>query len=350
MDGEIMSSGSTSSPSTRERSDTPRPVSLALQGGGAHGAFTWGVLDALLEDGRLSAKAISATSAGAMNACALAMGQVRGGAEGAREALDDFWRAVSRAGGGFMRAPGLFKFAPWLDALTRLTSPYDTNPFGYDPLSHILDRQIDFDAVHACQDIELFIAATCVTTGRSRVFNGAEVTRDAVRASATLPFLHQAVDIDGEPFWDGGFTGNPALWPLIYADAPHDVLIVHINPVERAGTPKTAEDILNRVNEITFNASLLAELRAIAFVKRLIKDDLLKDPRKARLSDIRLHSIRADDALSQFPASSKYDASWGFLTDLRDLGREAAQNWLETCADKVGRDSSVDVRKEFLGD
>jgi NTE family protein len=152
------------------------------------------------------------------------------------------------------------------------------------------------------------------------------------------------------PYWDGGFTGNPALWPLFYADTPRDLVIVHINPMHRAGTPKSAEDIMNRANEITFNASLLAELRAIAFVKRLIKDDLLKDPRKARLSDIRLHSIRADDALSQFPASSKYDASWGFLTDLRDRGRDAAQTWLLNCFDKVGHDSSVDVRKEFLGD
>ena len=229
--------GSASSSSTRKRSNAPRPVSLALQGGGAHGAFTWGVLDALLEDGRIAPKAISATSAGAMNACALVMGRVRGGDEGARQALDEFWRAVSRAGGGFLRAPGWSRLAPWFDALTRLTSPYDTNPFGYDPLLDILDKQIDFDAIHDCAEIQLFIAATCVTTGRSKVFSGDEVTRDAVRASATLPFIHQAVEIDGQPFWDGGFTGNPALWPLFYADAPHDLLIVHINPMERPGTP-----------------------------------------------------------------------------------------------------------------
>ncbi|WP_440957606.1 patatin-like phospholipase family protein [Oceanicaulis sp. LC35] len=340
--------GSASSSSTRKRSKTPRPVSLALQGGGAHGAFTWGVLDALLEDGRIAPKAISATSAGAMNACALVMGRVRGGDEGARQALDDFWRAVSRAGGGFLRAPGLSFFAPWLDALTRLTSPYDTNPFGYDPLMEILDRQIDFDAIHDCAEIQLFIAATCVTTGRSKVFSGDEVTRDAVRASATLPFIHQAVEIKGEPFWDGGFTGNPALWPLFYADAPHDLLIVHINPMVRPGTPKSAEDILNRVNEITFNASLLAELRAVAFVQRLIRDDLLKDPRQMQLRNMRVHSIRADDAISAYPASSKYETSWSFLTELRDRGREAAKDWLDTSSDKVGKQSSVDLHAEFL--
>ncbi len=340
--------GSASSSSTRKRSNAPRPVSLALQGGGAHGAFTWGVLDALLEDGRIAPKAISATSAGAMNACALVMGRVRGGDEGARQALDEFWRAVSRAGGGFLRAPGWSRLAPWFDALTRLTSPYDTNPFGYDPLLDILDKQIDFDAIHDCAEIQLFIAATCVTTGRSKVFSGDEVTRDAVRASATLPFIHQAVEIDGQPFWDGGFTGNPALWPLFYADAPHDLLIVHINPMERPGTPKSAEDILNRVNEITFNASLLAELRAVAFVQRLIRDDLLKDPRKAQLRNMRVHSIRADDAISQSPASSKYETSWSFLTELRDRGRETARAWLDSCSDKVGKESSVDLHAEFL--
>ncbi len=187
-----------------------------------------------------------------------------------------------------------------------------------------------------------------MTTGRSKVFSGDEVTRDAVRASATLPFIHQAVEIDGAPFWDGGFTGNPALWPLFYADAPHDLLIVHINPMERPGTPKSAEDILNRVNEITFNASLLAELRAVAFVQRLIRDDLLKDPRKAQLRNMRVHSIRADDAISQYPASSKYETSWSFLTELRDRGRETARAWLDSCSDKVGKESSVDLHAEFL--
>ena len=324
-----------------------KPVSLALQGGGAHGAFTWGVLDAILEDGTIDPQAITATSAGAMNACAFAMGRARDGADGARQALEDFWRAISRAGGpsSGTSSSGLF---PWIDALNRLFSPYDVNPFNLDPLSDILDRQIDFDAVHACTDTKLFVSATCVTSGRARVFKGAEVTREAVRASATLPFIHQAVEIEGEPFWDGGFTGNPALWPLFYADTPADLVIVHINPMHRAGTPKSAEDIVNRVNEITFNASLLAELRAIAFVKRLIGDGLLKDPDKARLRDILVHSIRADEALEAFPASTKYNTSWRFLTELRDRGREAGFTWLERCADDVGQRSTVDLKAEFL--
>ena len=329
----------------------PKPVSLALQGGGAHGAFTWGVLDGLLEDGRVDPRAITATSAGAMNAAAFAMGRMQGGRDGAREALERFWKAVSRAGAAFRPAAqggGMSRFFPWLDAFTRLTSPYDVNPFNYDPLGEILAEQIDFDAVHACRETTLFIAATCVTTGRARVFTGREVTREAVRASAALPFLHQAVEIDGAPYWDGGFTGNPALWPLFYADTPADLVIVHINPLERPGTPKSAEDIMNRVNEITFNASLMAELRAIAFVKRLIGDDLLKDPQKARLRDILIHSIKADEAMRAYPASTKYDTSWRFLTGLRDLGREAAQAWLETCFDAVGERSSDDLKGAFL--
>lgn len=326
----------------------PRPVSLALQGGGAHGAFTWGVLDALLEDARLDIRAITATSAGAMNACALAMGRVQGGGnEGARAALEQFWRAVSLAGGPF-RTAGPARLFPLLDAVSRMISPYDSNPLGYDPLREILARQIDFAAVRACRDTTLFIAATCVETGRARIFSGEEITLDAVCASATLPFINQAVEIDGRPYWDGGFTGNPALWPIFYTDAPGDLLIVHINPMLRAGTPKTAADIIDRVSEVTFNASLLAELRAIAFVKRLHEEDLLTDAGKASLSNPRLHAIRADAALNAYPASTKYDASWRFLSELKDKGRDAGFAWLERCAHKVGEAGTVDLKAEFL--
>ncbi len=325
---------------------TPKPISLALQGGGAHGAFTWGVLDAILEDGSLDPRAITATSAGAMNACALAMGRVRDGHDGARQALEDFWRAVSRAGGPFQSATATGWFA-WLDAMNRVFSPYNVNPFNIDPLTDILAEQIDFDAVQACEQTQLFITATDVETGRPKVFKGEAVTLDAVRASATLPFIHQAVEIDGVPYWDGGFTGNPALWPLFYAETPRDLVIVHINPMHRAGTPKSAEDIMNRANEITFNASLLAELRAIAFVKRLIGEGMV-DPDRAHLRDILVHSIKADTALEAYPASTKYDTRWCFLTELRDQGRHAAQGWLKRCADHVGARSTIDLKAEFL--
>lgn len=326
-------------------------ISLALQGGGSHGAYSWGVLDALLEDGRVKPGAITATSAGAMNAVALADGWLEGGADGARAGLESFWHEVSRRGAAFrpmMPGGGFLKLMPFLDAFSRLTSPYDLNPFNFDPLKEILDAQIDFDRLRAQVDIPLFVTATCVTTGKAEVFTGERISADAVLASACLPFIRQAVEIDGKPYWDGGFTGNPALWPLFYADTPDDLLIVHINPLKRAGTPKSADDIMNRVNEITFNASLMAELRAVAFVKRLIEDDLLTDAGKAGLRNIHIHAIRADDALSAYTAASKYDTSWRFLTGLRDAGRETAREWLESCSKHVGKRSSVDVRAGYL--
>jgi NTE family protein len=337
------------------KSSNAKPVSLALQGGGAHGAFTWGVLDAILEDGRLEPKAITATSAGAMNAAAYAEGLKQGGPDGAREALERFWRAVSRSGAAFR--PGFSagplgqawrRAVPFLDALTRVTSPYDVNPFNIDPLRDVLEAQIDLEAVHACGDVKLFIAATCVATGKARIFKGEDVTLEALLASAALPFIRHAVEIEGRAYWDGGFTGNPALWPLFYADAPADLVIVHINPLVREGTPKSSEDIMDRVNEVTFNAALLAELRAVAFVKKLIGKDLLKDPQKARLRDILVHSIRADDALRPYPASTKYDTSWRFLVALRDAGREAAKDWLDAHADAVGKRSTVDLETDYL--
>lgn len=328
-----------------------QPVSLALQGGGAHGAFTWGVLDALLEDGRITPGAITATSAGAMNAVALAHGWLEGGPEGARASLETFWQAVSNRGAAFrpmLPSSALLRLAPFFDAFSRLTSPYDLNPFNLDPLKDILEAQIDFDRLRNQSAISLFVTATCVTTGRAEIFSGERVTADAVLASACLPFIRQAVEIDGKPYWDGGFTGNPALWPLFYKNTPDDLLIVHINPLKRPGTPKAADDIMNRVNEITFNASLMAELRAVAFVKRLIEDDLLKDPAKAGFRNLHVHAIRADEGLKQYSAASKYDTSWRFLTGLRDAGRQAAKDWLDTCQVHVGKRSSVDVRADYL--
>lgn len=326
-------------------------VSLALQGGGSHGAYTWGVLDALLEDGRVRPGAITATSAGAMNAVALAHGWLDGGADGARQSLEAFWHEVSRRGAAFrpmMPGATLLKLMPFIDAFSRLTSPYDLNPFNVDPLREILGDQIDFDRLRSQTEMPLFVTATCVTTGKAEVFSGQRISIDAVLASACLPFIRQAVEIDGKPYWDGGFTGNPALWPLFYSNTPDDLLIVHINPLRRTGTPKSADDIMNRVNEITFNASLMAELRAVAFVKRLLEDDLLKDAEKARLRNVHIHAIRADDALATYTAASKSDTRWHFLTGLRDAGRETAREWLENSHSHVGKRSSVDVRAGYL--
>ncbi|MCW5723355.1 MAG: patatin-like phospholipase family protein [Maricaulaceae bacterium] len=338
----------------------PKPVSLALQGGGAHGAFTWGVLDAILEDGRLDPQAITATSAGAMNAVIFAHARHAGGPEAAREALARFWEDVSRAGRAF-QPPGALLWGPfakamqgtwlnWLDAWSRLTSPYDVNPLNINPLREILSAHVDFPGLAECGETKLFLTATCVRTGRAHVFRNADITADAVLASACLPFLFQAVEIGDDAYWDGGFTGNPSLWPLFYEPAPRDLLIVHINPMLRDETPKTAAEILNRVNEITFNTSLLAELRAIAYAKRLIGQRLLAESERQRLRDVLVHSIRADDALSRYSAETKHDTSRAFLHALRDAGREAAQGWLAKHFDAVGERSTVDVHAEFLAE
>ncbi len=333
-------------------------VNVALQGGGAHGAFTWGVLDRLLEDGRIGFEAISGTSAGAMNAVVVADGIMKGGPDGARQALEDFWQAVSREGAkspiqrslanmftgdwNLDTSPGYLFF----DNLTRLVSPYDLNPLNYNPIRDLLEAQIDFDLVTTCDKLKLFVSATNVHTGRVRVFTCGEITADVVMASACLPFMFQAVEIDGVPYWDGGYMGNPALFPFFNSCASNDVVLVQINPVERKTTPRTAREIFNRVNEITFNSSLLKELRAIEFVARLIDEGKL-DP--SDYSQVLLHRIEPGEEMLALSASSKLNAEWAFLIHLRDIGRAAASRWLEESFDRIGKESSVDIRTLFAG-
>lgn len=334
-----------------------RPITLALQGGGSHGAFTWGVLDALLEDGRLALDAISGTSAGAMNAAVLACGWAAGGAQGARDALASFWAAVGGVSGcwgmlpkgdlpawAYNRAqwPG---FAAW-EAWVSQWSPYELNPLNLDPLRRIVDAHVDLAALRG-GPIKLFITATSVRTGQPRVFSGDSLSVDALLASACLPLTSQTVVIDGEPLWDGGFSGNPALWPLIYGADPEDLLIVQINPLQRDGIPRTMAEINDRLNEITFNASLVAELRAIAFVQRLLKDKQV-DPR--RYKDLRLHRIADEAGLAPFDASSKLNTDPRLLRQLCELGQQAARRWLEQELAHVGRSSSLDVAQVFLAE
>jgi NTE family protein len=323
-----------------------RPISLALQGGGAHGAYTWGVLDRLSEDETLDITAISATSAGAMNAVAYAAGLSKGGPEGARRELESLWRRISEASaalGAF--GPTGFAFAT---ALQSIASPYDLNPFNYNPLRRLVEDEVDFAAVHA-SGLKLFLCATNVETGRARVFSRDEINADAVLASACLPQSFQAVEIEGTPYWDGGYMGNPSLFPLIYSGAPRDVLLVILNPLTRPGTPKRAAEIQERLNEISFNASLIGELRAIAFVQRLIDDGMLKEPMIKKYRRLNIHAIRGGQDLLGYGLSSKYDTRWRLLTELRDLGRAEADRWLRECAEHVGTNtSSFDIRKEFL--
>lgn len=331
-------------------------LSLALQGGGAHGAFTWGVLDRLLEEPGLDIKAITATSAGAMNAVAFAAGLAENGIDGAKESLEKFWQAVSDKSAPFAAFappsgpfPGL-PFSPFQAAmaLTSVASPYDLNPFDLNPLRDVLDEAIDFDAVRAAP-VELFICATDVESGRAKIFSDRDVGRDAVLASACLPQTFKAVEIDGSAYWDGGYLGNPSLYPLTYAKAPADVLLVLLNPISRLGIPKRAGEISDRLNEISFNASLVGELRAIAFVQRLIDDGMLKEPIRRKYRRMNIHALRGGQVLRDLSMETKYDTSWPFLTGLRDKGRAAAEDWLSSCAHYIGTgQSSVDLRKEFL--
>ena len=332
-----------------------KKINLALQGGGAHGAFTWGVLDWFLEDSRFCIDGITGTSAGAMNAVVLASGLEADGEDGARQLLETFWREVSNEArlSPIKRSPLDVLLGEWsldyspsylyFDVLSRFASPYEFNPLNVNPLRDVLDRIVDFDKVHCCSGVKLFIAATNVFTGKIRVFSEKEVTLDAVMASACLPQLYQAVEIDGEPYWDGGYMGNPPLYPLFYNTKTQDVVLIQINPIERREVPKTARDILNRMNEITFNSTLLRELRAIDFVTRLIEEGKLSvdDYQK-----VHMHRITAED-LKPLQASSKLNAEWEFLVELRDLGRRTAQDWLEQHYDDVGERSTIDLRADI---
>jgi NTE family protein len=342
-----------------ERAKVKR-VNLALQGGGAHGAFGWGVLDQLAADGRLDIEGLSATSAGSMNAVVYAYGKTTSGVDGARAALENFWRNISDTGQLFSpvrQTPleqlfGLgVEYSPsylLFETLTRTFSPYQFNPFNINPLRDVLEKSVDLPAVHACTCVELFICATNVRTGQPRIFRNEEVTIDAVLASACLPFLFQAVEIGGEHYWDGGYMGNPALHPLFYHTESRDIVIVHINPIVRPQLPTKPIEIQNRLNEITFNSSLLGELRAIQFVAKLIEEGWLKEQYRKKLKHLFIHSIRADDSLCDLTVASKFNTDWKFLTMLRDLGRAAARRWLDENFDHIGHHSTVDLRSEYL--
>jgi len=334
----------------------PKKINLALQGGGAHGAFTWGVLDWFLEDSRFAIDAITGTSAGAMNAVVLASGLETGGEDGARENLETFWREVSREAqlSPIQRSPIDMFFGEWsldhspsylfFDVVSRFASPYEFNPLNVNPLRDVVASVVDFDRVHCCSAVKLFIAATNVFTGKIRVFREKEVTLDSVMASACLPQLFQAVEIDGEPYWDGGYMGNPPLYPLFYGTETPDVLLIQINPTERRQVPKTAREIVNRLNEITFNSTLLRELRAIDFVTRLIEEGSLSGEDYTK---VHMHRISAGE-LKPLQASSKMNAEWSFLTHLRDLGRETAKDWLDRHFDDIGKRSTFDLRGEII--
>ncbi len=349
-----------------------KPINLALQGGGAHGAFTWGVLDALLADGRLDIQGISGASAGAVNAVVLASGLARSGAErsgaersGAEEArarLAEFWRETSRVG----KMPELqrqvferlFSSAPrgnsparaWLDAMARLMSPYDVNPLNINVLKELIERVVDFAAVRENRGLELFLSATEVQTGKLRIFRREEITADAVLASACLPSLFRAVEIDGRTYWDGGYVGNPVLFPFVRATATEDVLIVQINPLMREDVPTSASEIMSRMHEITFNAPLLAELREIAFVTRLIDEGRLpRGTGAGRYRRLKVHRIALEARDNRLDMTAKLSTHAEHFEMLCGLGQQAARDFLDRHFDDIGVRSTVDVEGEVLG-
>jgi NTE family protein len=342
----------------------PKKINLALQGGGALGAYTWGVLDRILEDDRLAIEAISGASAGAMNAVVMAEGLMEGGEAGARQALRQFWEGIASSGpsanplAAFLSdfTPGWAKpasfaffnpFTVWMEWMTKVSSPYEFNPLNLNPVRDVLENIVDFDRVRACNTVRLFIAATNVETGRARVFTNSELTADHVMASACLPLLFQAVEIDGEPYWDGGYMGNPPLFPLFETPDTRDIVIVQINPIERPGAPRNSRDIIARMNEITFNSSMLLELRAIEFVGRLLDEGKLEDGRYRKML---MHVISDDAALVPLGAGAGLNTGSDFLEKLFTIGRLACDRWLDEHFESLGAQSSVDLRRMFQGE
>jgi NTE family protein len=318
----------------------PKAINLALQGGGAHGAFTWGVLDRLLEDSRIIIEGVSATSSGAMNAAVMADGLTVGGREGAREALGNFWRHLAQ--------PVTFwgpLQASIFEAISQYLSPYQLNPMNYNPLRRFVEENVDFERLRRGSALKLFLSATNVRSGKVKVFTDKEITPDCVLASACLPFLYKAVEIEGEHYWDGGYMGNPPLFPLIYSCESRDILVVHINPMERHDIPTTAQEIMNRVNEISFNSSLMREMRAVAFVTKLVDTGKLK---KSDAKRMLIHSIGTDGLLHGLTSASKLNLEGKFLSQLHAFGRERAEAWIERHFDDLGARSTVDIEATNL--
>jgi NTE family protein len=347
----VKTKGSPATPAGRCR------INIALQGGGSHGAFSWGVLDRLLEDGRIEIDGISGCSAGAMNATVLAYGLVCGGHEGGRRTLEAFWRRISEWAQFSPVQPtcldrmtdrGNMNLSPtwWMfDYLTRFFSPYQLNPCNVNPLRDVLSEMVDFDVLRTSAGVKVFLCATNVLSGRIRVFHNRELDIRAVLASSCLPHLFQAVEIDGEYYWDGGYMGNPPIYPLIYETDSNDVLIIRINPIRIPRVPTAARDILDRVNTLSFNSSLMREMRAIAFITRLIDEGALDSARYRRMF---IHSIDAEAEMVRLGVSSKFNADWHFVRELFALGRERADAWLTTNFDALGQRSSLDIDDTFL--
>jgi NTE family protein len=335
-------------------SPNAKVVNLALQGGGSHGAFTWGVLDRLLEEERLGFEGISATSAGAVNAVVLADGLAAGGRTGAREALRAYWQQVSALSARGIFKPSLFdkrnsdfglehSLGFWFLKMTYLTSPYQMNPFNYNPLKELITQTINFERVRKQTILKLFLCATNVQTAKLEIFPGKDLQVEHVLASTCLPLLMQSVEINGEFYWDGSYAGNPAIYPLVYNCDSRDILVVHITPAERPGIPTTSPAIMNRMQEIGFNTSLIREMRMIASYNKLIEQGRMTGGKL-----MLVHVIEAEEVIRTFSWTSRLNADWDFLLHLHDMGRARANQWLEANFDRIGMESTVDVDTKYF--
>ncbi|PBQ32652.1 alpha/beta hydrolase [Sphingobacteriaceae bacterium] len=335
-----------------------KQVCIALQGGGAHGAFTWGVLDRLLEEDAIVAEAMCGTSAGAVNAVTCAYGLHIGGPAKAKELMEKLWHKVALSGsflfkpsmfdqlyggGDIHNSPGFMMF----NTITQFLSPYNFNPLNYNPLRDVLNSLIDFEELKLYNKKKLFICATNVKTNRAKIFTNKEITVDSVLASACLPFLFQAVEIDGEYYWDGGYMGNPPISPLITNTNIRDIVLIKINSININSVPTSARDIADRVNEISFNSSLINEMKLIHYRNELIRNGILKTDNKTN-REIFVHTISGYEALSQMSQSSKMNISWEFLLSLKEKGRQIAEKWIQTDYQNVGLKSTFDVEEHFF--
>lgn len=347
-------------PKVKEKSNTQKPISVALQGGGAHGAFSWGVMDRLLEDGRFKIEGVTGTSAGGMNAVAVAQGLMKGGLQQAREELRAFWKEIANVGkhsalnnrgpvdkmmGKFTmyNSPGFLIF----DFLSRMFSPYELNPMGIDPLKDTIVKCFDFDMLRKNDAVKVFLCATHVFTGKLKVFGNKDLKPEALLATACLPTIHNAVKVDGEYYWDGGFIGNPVFFPLIYNCETPDIVLVQLNPAVREHLPTSAREIADRLNEITNNASVVREMRAIHFISDLIDKGLLD---KNKVKRVHMHLIEDESTFQDLGWSSKLNTEWEFLTHLFEKGRAAADKWIKENYDNVGKKTTAPLRDHFVGD
>lgn len=338
----------------------PTRINLALQGGGAHGAFTWGVLDALLEDESIDFEGVSGTSAGAMNAACLAHGLLHGGRAGARRALADFWLAIAdtlpaQFSGNQVAslAPALKMMLQWTDHL----SPEQLNPFDLNPLRDVIERQIDFAGLRAASPVKLFIATTHANSGKLRLFQNPELSVDVLLASACLPTIHRTIVIDGEPYWDGGYSANPAVFPLVYHCQSADLMLVLLTPLHYSETPESAKEIRERLRELAFNSTFLREMRMFAHLREQIGDsnplpdwllDRLPIARlERRFARLRFHAISADSVLGELPGDSKLAVNRQFFEELHALGRAVARRWLDSKREALGRQPTLDLGALF---